>query len=86
MSRYPSGDPPSFTGKAVATMVLYWLFYVPGLIANIVFYNEAKAASTRWGRDLPGIGCLATMLILQAVAVLAILGMGTKPMTLASVI
>jgi hypothetical protein len=51
----------SFTGKAVITLVLYWIFYVPGLIANILFYKEAREVKRVTGRAPQGMGCLSVM-------------------------
>jgi len=52
----------SFTTKAVAVLVLYWVLYLPGLIANVIFYREAKRMEHIADADIPGTGCLATML------------------------
>lgn len=62
-------SPPSFTGKAVATLIIYCFLWLPGLIANVVFYREAKEASRRYGQTVPGSGCLVSMLWLQAIGV-----------------
>ena len=61
----------SFTTKAVAVLVLYFVMWLPGFIANAVFYNEAKNTKREAGQGLPGTGCLAVMLWLN-VALLAI--------------
>jgi hypothetical protein len=55
----------SFTSKAVAVLVLYWVFWLPGLIANIVFYREARRMERLADASLPGTGCLAVMLMLN---------------------
>jgi len=52
----------NFTTKSVAVLVLYWVLYFPGLIANVIFYREAKRMERIADADLPGTGCLATML------------------------
>jgi len=56
----------SFTTKAVVVLVLYWMFWIPGFIANAVFYNEAKRMERISDESLPGTGCLAAMLWLNA--------------------
>jgi hypothetical protein len=58
---------PSFTTKAVAVLALYWMFWIPGFIANVVFHNEARRMERIAGERLPGSGCLATMLWLNIV-------------------
>jgi hypothetical protein len=68
-----AGEPPSFTNKAVATLVIYWMFWIPGFVANLLFLSEAKAAERRWGRSLPGVGFLTVLLQVQII--LAILGL-----------
>lgn len=57
----------SFTSKAITTLVLYFVMYIPGLIANIVFWNEARNVQARTGRAPEGKGCLTAMLIMQLV-------------------
>lgn len=53
----------SFTGKAVAAFLLYWLGYIPGLIFNIMFLMEARRVETETGRTPSGYGCLWATLI-----------------------
>lgn len=53
----------SFTGKAVVAFLLYWLGYVPGLIFNIMFLNEANNVKKEIGRTPEGMGCLWATLI-----------------------
>ena len=55
----------SFTSKAVAALVIYCFLWLPGLIANILFLNEAKAAQKVAGTSLPGTGCLSALLWTQ---------------------
>ncbi len=59
----------SFTSKAILTLILYFVLYIPGLIANFVFWNEARRIKERTGDAPEGYGCLASMLILQAISV-----------------
>ena len=51
----------SFTGKAVLTLVLYFLLWFPGLIANILFYKEAREVKRVTGYAPQGMGCLSAM-------------------------
>lgn len=60
----------SFTSKAILTLVLYFVLYIPGLIANIVFWNEARNVQARTGRAPEGKGCLTAMLIMQLVGLI----------------
>lgn len=53
----------SFTNKAVIAFLLYFLGWVPGLIFNIMYLNEANNVRKELGRDPEGIGCLWATLI-----------------------
>lgn len=65
----------SYTGSAVLTFFLYWLFWLPGLIVNIIFLKEAKQNERMAGRSLPGVGCLQILLWVQIIlAVLSCCG------------
>jgi hypothetical protein len=48
----------SYTGPAILVLVLYFVFYVPGLIANFMYYNDARRMEDIAGESLPGVGCL----------------------------
>lgn len=85
-AQYPAQLPPqpmppqtvyyqnqSFTGKAVVAFLLYWLGYVPGLIFNIMFLNEARRVQNETGRTPAGYGCLWTTLIVSIVPALLFL-------------
>ena len=67
----------SFTTKAVAAVVLYWLGWIPGFIANILFYQEAKRTERIAGRGLPGTGCLGLMLGFNVVLLVVALAFAT---------
>lgn len=43
----------SYTGKAVAALLLGFLLWVPGLIATVMFYNEARRTESIAGQSLP---------------------------------
>ncbi len=51
----------SFTGPAVITMVCSFIFWIPGLIANILFYKEAKEVKRVTGHAPQGMGYLSIM-------------------------
>lgn len=51
--------------KAVLVFLLYLVIWVPGLIANILFYKEGKRMQRIAGEPLPGVGCLSPMLWLN---------------------
>jgi len=59
----------SYTGSAVLVFFLYYLFWLPGLIVNFIFYNEAKRMERTAGQSLPGVGCLTAMLWFNVVVV-----------------
>ena len=59
----PLPEPPSFTWKAFATLVLYCVFWIPGLCANLMFLAEARSVHRRTGHEPAGIGCLFAMLV-----------------------
>ena len=57
----------SFTTPAIITLILYFVFWVPGLIANIVYWREANNVQTITGRAPEGKGCLVAMLVVMIV-------------------
>ena len=59
----------SYTGPAVIVFILYWLFWLPGLIVNFMYYNEAKRMERIAGQSLPGVGCLSALLWLNVVGI-----------------
>ena len=66
----------SFTGPAVLVFFLYWLFYLPGLIVNIMYVNEAKRTEMIAGQKLPGTGCLSIMLWLNIIGIIILVVAG----------
>ena len=60
----------SYVGPAVLVFFLYWLFWLPGLIVNWIFYREAKDMERVAGQGLPGTGCLALMLWLNLIGII----------------
>jgi hypothetical protein len=53
----------SFTGNAFFTWVLYWFGWLPGVIMNFVYLNEAKGVQKLTGQSPPGMGCLTLLII-----------------------
>ena len=75
---YPMQSPPpppdprqwmasmkSYSGAAILVLILYLFLWFPGLIANVLYLEEAKRNQRIAGHDLPGVGCLEIMLGLQ---------------------
>jgi hypothetical protein len=58
----------SYTGPAILVLVLYLLLWLPGFIANILYYSDAKQTQRVAGHPLPGTGCLAVMLWLNVIS------------------
>ncbi len=59
----------SYTGAAVLVFLLYWLFWIPGFIVNVIYYNEAKRTQRVAGQSPAGMGCLTFMLIFAVVSI-----------------
>ncbi len=62
----------SFVSAAVITFILYIFFYIPGLIANWLYYQDAKRTERVAGRSLPGTGCLTFLLFSNVIWVVLI--------------
>lgn len=54
--------PRDYTTPAVITLVLYFFFWVPGLIANLAYISSARNEQHRTGESPHGSGCLWSML------------------------
>lgn len=52
----------SYTTPAVITLVLYFVLWIPGLIANLVYWNSARQAEMLTGQAPEGKGCLTALL------------------------
>lgn len=52
----------SFTTPAIITLVLYLVLWIPGFIANIVYWREANNVQRLMGHAPEGKGCLLAML------------------------
>jgi hypothetical protein len=77
---YPAQQPKvvsirnqSFTSKAVIAFLLYFLFYIPGLIVNIMFISQANRVRKETGQTPSGIGCLWATLIVSIIPLATVL-------------
>lgn len=52
---------PDYTTKAIVVIILYFVFYIPGLIANILWHNEGKRLEQITGHSIPGVGMLRVL-------------------------
>jgi pSer/pThr/pTyr-binding forkhead associated (FHA) protein len=57
----------TYGGKAFWVWVLYWFFFIPGAIMNIVYWNEAKRVRQITGTNPSGMGCLTFLLVTHLV-------------------
>ena len=57
----------SYVNAAIIVLVLYWVLWIPGFVANIVYYMDAKRTEAVAGQSLPGTGCLTVMLVLNVI-------------------
>lgn len=56
-----------FIVESIVTLILYWLFWFPGLIANIFFLNSANQQRRVVGEGSSGYVCLWILLIFNVV-------------------
>ncbi len=63
----------SYVGAAVLTFVLYCVFYLPGLIFNIIYLADAKKTARVAGQSPAGVGCLWALLVLGLLPLLVLL-------------
>lgn len=61
----------SFKTHVVATVVLYFAGWIPGLIANAVWYGEATETSKRAGVQLPGTRDLLFLFAMNLILAIA---------------
>ena len=64
MEQSPIGQPEqkSFVRASVFVFLLYWLLYIPGLVANIVWLRRALRIRKATGQSPAGFGCLNVLL------------------------
>ncbi len=74
----------SYVGPAIIVFVLYLVGYIPGLVANVLYYNEAKKNEELVGEKLYGSNILRSFLyvffwipvpLLLIFGILAIIGL-----------
>jgi hypothetical protein len=53
----------NYYGRAVLVLLLYWILYLPGLIANVWWLREAAKTRRRIGYTPGGMGCLWWLLL-----------------------
>ena len=67
----------SYIGPAVITFILYGLFYIPGLIVNLLYMKDARRIAEIAGQKPSGYSCLKVLFILGVfpfiITILAIL-------------
>jgi len=66
----------SYTFKAVIALLLYFVAWLPGIIANFLFYSDGKRMQRIAGESLPGVGCLSAMLWFNAIVIALVVAMG----------
>jgi hypothetical protein len=54
-----------YTTPAVITLILYFVCWLPGIIANIIYYLQARQDEALVGREPQGKGCLLWLLIVM---------------------
>lgn len=61
-------------------MVLYFVLYIPGLIANLAYISAAQKEAERTGEASTGVGCLWSLLFVfvgAPVLILTVVFIGT---------
>ncbi len=93
-NQYPAPQAPmyrpekSYMGESLLTLVLYWVGFFPGLIANILFLNNANR-DERMGLLVRNKGCLQVLLwvnIIGGVLGCIVLGILMATGTLAAIL
>jgi hypothetical protein len=54
-----------YTTPAVITLILYFVCWLPGVIANVIYYLQAQRDEALTGRSPQGKGCLLWLLIVM---------------------
>jgi hypothetical protein len=64
-----------YTTPAVITLILYFVCWLPGVIANVIYYLQAQRDEAMIGRPPQGKGCLlALLLVFNGLIAVAVLG------------
>lgn len=64
----------SFRWQAIFALILYFPFFLPGLIANIYWWNQARSLEAATGIAPRGKGCLTVMLVCAVIMMLLSVG------------
>ena len=62
----------SYVGAAILTFFMYLLFYLPGLVLNVVYLSSAEKTKDVAGKAPDGVGCLWCLLILFCILPIAV--------------
>ena len=54
-----------YTTPAVVTLILYFICWLPGVIANIIYFFQARQDEATVGREPQGKGCLLWLFIVM---------------------
>ena len=60
----------SFRWQAFFALILYFPFFLPGLIANLIWWNQARKLEAATGIAPRGKGCLTVMLVWAVIMML----------------
>lgn len=71
--RKVSASMKSYIGASILVFVLYGFAWLPGFIANIIYWNEAKKMERMAGQHLSGTGCLGLMMICNILAIISLI-------------
>jgi Skp family chaperone for outer membrane proteins len=63
------------TSAAVLTFILYLLFWLPGLIVNLVYLDKASRIKRSAGQEPAGAGCLIALLVIFGIVPIVLLGL-----------
>lgn len=64
----------SYTTPAVITMILYLVFWLPGLIANLVYLSSANEDRHLSGVEPQGRGCLVALVVVFGILPFLLIG------------
>lgn len=70
----PAPPMRSFRWQAFFALILYFPFFLPGLIANIIWWNQARSLQAATGIAPRGKGCLTVMLVCAVIMMLLSVG------------
>ncbi|MBN1807784.1 MAG: hypothetical protein JW909_01865 [Planctomycetes bacterium] len=76
----------SYVGPAFLTLILYWLGYLPGLIANILWLSSAKRDERIAGVPMSGKGCLTFLIWVHLWIPLILLGLALIGLAIIAVV